>query len=167
MSVALASNDDGAVPEAAPFLIVELPGNPRGWHTMTRIIYPRGGKAFAQALPDGNTAKYMRALGKLAMVAMGARPLLQGPVGIGILATFEIPKSWSTREQADALAGIIIPTCKPDYDNIAKMGDAFKEVVWRDDAQVAQAAVVKQYGERPSLRIEIFRLQPRAPLFAK
>jgi hypothetical protein len=33
--------------------------------------------------------------------------------------------------------------------------DALNQVVWRDDKQVTHATVVKQYGERPSLKIEI------------
>ena len=47
------------------------------------------------------------------------------------------------------------------------MCDAFKGVVWVDDANVAQATVIKQYGLEPSLRIEVFRLLPRAPLFGR
>jgi Holliday junction resolvase RusA-like endonuclease len=165
VSVALASNQDGAVPETAPYLVVELPGPPRGRHEMARIIWPRGGKPFAQIHLDSKTVRYMRSLAKAARVAMGSRPILDCPVAVGVLATMPIPQSWTKREQADALAGIIIPRCKPDWDNIGKMCDAFKGIVWTDDALVADGTIIKQYGQTPSLRIEIFRLQPRAPLF--
>lgn len=165
MPVGLASKDDGAAAEAAPFLIVDLPGRPRGWHSITNIVRPPGKKWFAQIVPDGETKKYMRALAKEAMVQMRGRPLLTRGVAVGLLATFPIPVSWSERQQADALAGLVLYESKPDNDNLHKMFDAFKGVVWQDDALVVQSSIVKQYGERPSMRVEIFRLMPRAPLF--
>lgn len=165
LPIGLASKQDGADREAAPYVIVELPGQPRGWHTITRIIYPPGKKAFAHEVPDTNTKRYMRDLAKIARSKMLGRPLLSGPVGVGVLCTFTIPKSWPERRQADALSGLILPTVKPDWDNMGKMCDAFKDVVWIDDAQIADGHVVKQYGQSPSMRFEIFRLQPRAPLF--
>jgi Holliday junction resolvase RusA-like endonuclease len=164
VSVAIASPHDGAVQEAAPYVIIELPGPPRGRHEMARVIYIRG-KPVAVMHLDTKTKKYMQELRKAAALAMLRKKILDGPIGVGILATMPIPKSWTERERADALAGVIIPECKPDWDNIGKMCDALKDIVWVDDAKVAQGTVIKQYGEHPSLRIEVFRLQPRTPLF--
>lgn len=166
MPLALASNQDGAAIEAAPYVIVELPGPPRGKSDRLRIITQKGTK---KQIPirylDADTRAYMGALTTLARIAMRGRPLLHGPVAVGMLATLPVPKSWSERDRANALSGVIVPTAKPDWDNIGKMTDAFKTVVWGDDASVAQCLVVKQYGERPSLVIEVFRIKPRAPLF--
>jgi Holliday junction resolvase RusA-like endonuclease len=59
------------------------------------------------------------------------------------------------RKRAAALAGSLPHIKTPDVDNLLKTIDALNEICWRDDKQVTHATVVKQYGERPSLRIEI------------
>jgi len=85
---------------------------------------------------------------------------------VKLVAIFPVPASWSRRKRADALAGVIRPTVKPDGDNIQKCCDAFNGVIWRDDAQVVTWTGRKIYGERPGLHIEVLPIitQPaRAP----
>jgi Holliday junction resolvase RusA-like endonuclease len=86
---------------------------------------------------------------------MHARPPIEGPVTLRMLAVLPVPESWSRKKQALALTGQIVPNVKPDWDNLGKMADAFKEVIWRDDKQVYCATVIKIYGDRPRLEIEI------------
>lgn len=48
------------------------------------------------------------------------------------------------------------PVTKPDMDNLVKpCFDAFKGVVWGDDAQVVQMAVVKRFSDAPGVRVEV------------
>jgi Holliday junction resolvase RusA-like endonuclease len=101
------------------------------------------------------TKNYMASLRILAQEAMHGAPPLDGPVTLRILAVLPVPESWSRRKQAHALAGRIVPNVKPDWDNIGKQCDSFKEVIWRDDKQVYCATVMKVYGDRPRIEIEV------------
>lgn len=84
--------------------------------------------------------------------AMEGRPPFQGAIEVKMLAIYPIPMSWPKRRQAAALWH----TGKPDADNIGKIAkDALKNVVWRDDAQVASLHVWKKYGPIPGLTIHI------------
>ncbi|WP_082524133.1 RusA family crossover junction endodeoxyribonuclease [Methylobacterium sp. Leaf399] len=46
--------------------------------------------------------------------------------------------------------------------NLLKVLDALNEVVWRDDKQIAKAAIEKRYGAKPELVIQIEELAPVA-----
>lgn len=80
---------------------------------------------------------------------------LEGPLAVTMIANFSIPKSWSKKKQALAIAGARRPTKKPDTDNIAKIKDALNGIAWRDDAQVVEEQILKYYAEVPSLTIII------------
>lgn len=58
------------------------------------------------------------------------------------------------------LNGELLPAKKPDIDNIVKaVLDALNEVAYRDDTQVVELQVRKQYSERPRLEICNERLE--------
>ena len=83
---------------------------------------------------------------------------IKGPVSVCWRAYFQIPKSWSKKKQKMAADGIIVPTKKPDTDNLAKIKDALNCVAWADDAQVVDEEVHKRYvepGQVPRLVITI------------
>ena len=80
---------------------------------------------------------------------------LEGPLEVTMVANFSIPKSWSKKKQALAIAGVLRPTKKPDTDNIAKIKDALNGIAWIDDAQVVEESISKNYTEVPSLTIII------------
>ena len=53
------------------------------------------------------------------------------------------------------LNGELLPAKKPDIDNIAKtVLDALNSVAYRDDTQVVELQLRKQYSEKP--RVEIY-----------
>lgn len=97
------------------------------------------------------TRRYETELKGEAQRAMAGRPLLEGPVAVTVSITFAVPASWPAWKRESALAGKLVPTVKPDFDNLVKVCDAFKGVVWRDDAQVVDAKISKIYGEKPGL----------------
>lgn len=106
--------------------------------------------------PDA-TAVYERTVAWAAKGA-GVKPI-EGPVAVRILAYFQIPTSWSKRKQQDALDGNIVPTVKPDGDNIAKaICDALNGIAYRDDAQVAQLVVEKLYSDEPRVHVTIIHI---------
>lgn len=138
----------------------ELHGEPVGWQrTGVRIVTPKVGKQFATIYTPAETRRYEEALALQAKVAMGNRPLLEGPLELIVTAFMPVPNSWSRKKRDAALAGIVRPTVKPDWDNLGKMTDALKAVIWKDDTQVVDGRVLKFYAERPRLRVEIKTLE--------
>ena len=70
------------------------------------------------------------------------------PVEVGIAAYYGVPKSYSKRKSAEALEGALLPTKKPDADNIAKVVcDALNGIAYIDDTQVVCLKVVKAFGD--------------------
>lgn len=52
------------------------------------------------------------------------------------------------------LNGELMPAKKPDIDNIAKaVLDALNSVAYRDDIQIVELQIRKQYSEKPRLEI--------------
>jgi Holliday junction resolvase RusA-like endonuclease len=90
---------------------------------------------------------------------MRGRTPVTGPLALTVVAMLAIPKSWSKKKQAAALAGQERPTARPDWDNFGKVTDALNGIVWVDDAQVVEAMVIKRYAERPCLRIEVEEIE--------
>ena len=102
------------------------------------------------------TVAYENRVAHAGMQAMAGRPLLDGPVDVTLLIDCPVPASWSKRKQAQALAGEIRPTTKPDVDNVLKaVADGLNGVVWRDDVQVVSVAMRKAYAATPCVRVQI------------
>lgn len=88
--------------------------------------------------------------------AMANRPLIDGPVELRLLIDVQIPASWSKKKQAQALAGEVLPTTKPDVDNVIKaIGDGLNGVVWKDDVQITDIITRKRYSEKPQVRVMV------------
>jgi len=120
-----------------------------------RIVFPRIGKPFVHEYPHPESAAWEKAIGHLAFVHMRGRMPSARPIALLVHSFIPIPPSWSKREQEEAIAGAILPTSKPDWDNYGKITDALNGVVWRDDGQVADGRVIKRYSTDPALRIEV------------
>lgn len=129
-------------------IVVEVPGAPRGKGR------PRFRRVTGMTYTPKPTRDYEAALKKAGVEAMRGRDVLTGPVVVDIVATFAPAPSWSRRKTGLALIGDLMPTGKPDADNLAKVCDALNKVVWKDDAQIVRMSVAKVYGPVPGLRIE-------------
>lgn len=82
--------------------------------------------------------------------------LLTGAVGMMLIVYRPIPKSFSKKKAAEAEAGRIRPTVKPDADNYLKgVKDALKGVIWQDDNQVVDVFVSKRYSNKPRIEVKI------------
>jgi Holliday junction resolvase RusA-like endonuclease len=58
-----------------------------------------------------------------------------------------------------ALAGEVLPTTKPDADNVVKaVFDGLNGVLWRDDVLVVDLRVRKRYAATPCVRVEVWAL---------
>lgn len=79
----------------------------------------------------------------------------QGPIRMTIMAYLTIPRSKSKKQQAAMAAGELLPTKRPDLDNIEKtILDALNGVAFHDDSQVCLVTKSKAYADRP--RADIF-----------
>jgi Holliday junction resolvase RusA-like endonuclease len=136
-------------------IVVTLWGEPEGRKQPQPRVARKDGRQIVILHPASETRKYQKALAWQAKAVMGPRPLLTGALVVTVTAVMGVPKSWSRKERDAALTGVLRPTGKPDWDNFGKQLDAFKGVVWVDDAIVVDARVIKLYGEEPMLRVEV------------
>lgn len=153
--------DNGGAP-ASPFVVVEVPCDPRGkGRPRSRVVVPKFKRPFVHVYPDPADVAYEKVIAWRAKAAMrGKQPIPAGqPVAVRIFVLVPIPKSWPKRDRDAAVVGTMFPTSKPDQDNYAKsVCDAFNGIVWADDSQICRSLVVKEYGESPGLLVEVYLL---------
>jgi Holliday junction resolvase RusA-like endonuclease len=78
------------------------------------------------------------------------------PLSVEILSVLPIPKSFSKKKRAECLCCNILPTSKPDTDNIAKsVMDALNGFAYKDDRQVVSVLSIKVYGDNPGAYVVI------------
>lgn len=147
----------GALVPGPLFFSLRLDGPPqhKARHR-SRIVQPRGKKPFIHNYPDPATEKFEKTLAEAAARKMRGPPS-DGPLCVLVIADRPIPKSWSPRDHAAAVAGRLLPTSKPDADNYGKIIDALNGIVWRDDSQVVDIRVLKRYARRPALTIQVWQ----------
>lgn len=122
---------------------------------------PRIGRVgnHARMFTPAKTANYENLIALAAQAAMRGRDLITGPVLCELHITVGIPQSWSKKRKAMALQGEILPTTKPDKDNIIKaIYDGINGIVWKDDVQAVAGYQRKTYGEVPGVRVRIVPL---------
>jgi Holliday junction resolvase RusA-like endonuclease len=128
-----------------------VPGQPRG--KARARFNPRN--PHQRPYTPTATRLYEASIGYMAKKAMQGLPFLRGPVQLSVEAYFQIPKNWSKADKRAARANLIRPEVKPDWDNIGKVTDALKNIVWQDDAHVVDGRVQKFYGDDPRLVVVI------------
>ena len=153
---------DGAlVPGGAVFFSLTLRGKPqhKGRHR-SRIVQPKGKKPFIHNYPDPETEAFEKTLAQAAALKMGRRSPTDQPLCLLVIASREIPQSWSRKDRESALAGRTLPTSRPDWDNYGKITAALNGVVWLDDSQVVDGRSIKRYAATPSLKIFVWEFVP-------
>jgi len=139
---------------------------PQGQMRARGTAFLKGGRVIA-GQPRKDTKQRTEEEKLLAML-YDYRPAepLQGPLMLGVKAYLPMTKTDTKgkkgeRFRADALAGLIRPTKKPDLDNIIKhLKDVFKGVFWVDDSQVVgfTPETGKYYGDPAKWEIELVPL---------
>lgn len=85
---------------------------------------------------------------------------LEGPVEMHLTFYLPIPKSESSRRKMQMLNGVILPTKKPDFDNLAYLvTNALKKLVYKDDSQVTDCIIRKRYSDRPRTVIKVIPIE--------
>lgn len=149
-----------------PFVVVTLAGPPigKGRPRFSTI----GG--FVRTFTDKKTRSYEDNLKAAGIEAMAGRAHLDEAISVVIRAYMPVPESWSRKKREAALEGDIMPTTKPDIDNIIKLIDGLnhhpprfkgdkekRPIIWRDDSQIVAKQAIKLYSDNPRLEIAVFR----------
>lgn len=120
---------------------------------------PIAGKSFAgktvlyDPLKSRNFKEYVR------MVAAQHAPkkLITGPIHLNLDFYRSTPKKYQTKPKQQLIdAGELLPTTKPDIDNLAKsVKDGLTKVIWQDDSQVVSMNLRKFYSMTPKVVVHI------------
>lgn len=128
----------------------EVEGKPTG---KGRPRFKRMGN-FVQTYTPEKTADYEKLVRLRFQNAGGV--ITDKPVKIEIVAFFAPPKSVRKKQKQEMLANLILPTKKPDCDNIAKIVlDALNQIAYEDDSQVIELSVRKQYASEAKVSVHI------------
>ena len=137
-------------------ITVTVPGEPRG-KARPRVVRAKNGRVMSYT-PD-KTVEYEELVRARYLAAGGVRFADDASIHMIITAYFGIPKSASKKRKAAMLSGELEPTKKPDADNIAKIIlDALNGIAYKDDAQVTDLHVLKEYSENPSVFVRVQEL---------
>lgn len=121
-------------------------------------IRTKSGKVISKTFKHDTQVEREETLAALLAKHVPKAPL-EGPLALGVRAVFAVPASWSKKKQAQALAGEIRPTSKPDLSNVIKhVEDVMTQLqFWRDDSQLVAylPGTEKTYGLNPHLVIEV------------
>lgn len=81
---------------------------------------------------------------------------LPGPIEMHLTFYLPIPKSTTGIKRIQMLNEIILPTKKPDFDNLAYLvTNALKGIVYLDDSQVTDCIIRKRYSDKPRTVLKI------------
>lgn len=82
-----------------------------------------------------------------------------GSIGIDVKAYFKIPKKTTKKNRLLMISQMILPTKKPDWDNVGKIiSDALNGIAYDDDSQIVDGRVRKYYSEEPRVEVEIWEV---------
>lgn len=78
------------------------------------------------------------------------------PLKMTVRAFYCVPDSWSNKKRLAALSGNLLPTVKPDIDNIVKViCDGLNKIAYLDDKQIVSLSCEKKYDKVPRVEINI------------
>lgn len=127
-----------------------VPGEPRG---KGRPRFSGSGHTYT----DSETRAYKNKIIAYYRKACGAFRFPETAfLSVDVVAYLPIPKSATKAQRAGMEDGRILPSRKPDVDNIEKaVLDALNGVAYKDDAMVHRTSCAKFYGAEPRLEITI------------
>ena len=113
----------------------------------------------ARMFTPQKTANYETLIAMAAQQAMQGRELIAGPVLLEMKIAVSVAQSWSKKKTAEALAGDVMPTKKPDADNVLKaICDGINGIVFKDDVQVVNVSLSKRFSETPGVSVRVVPL---------
>jgi Holliday junction resolvase RusA-like endonuclease len=89
---------------------------------------------------------------------------LKGPLALQVTCYLPIPKSYSKKKAAAALAGTMRPVKKPDIDNLVKqLMDVMRGTFYEDDCQVCHQVASKWYGDPARWVVSLSTIESDVP----
>ena len=86
--------------------------------------------------------------------------MILGRIQANITAIFDVPKSYSKKKTRELLEGERNYDKKPDCDNLAKIIlDSLNGIAYKDDSQVTELHIIKEYGIQPKVIVELKELE--------
>lgn len=129
-----------------------IPGEPKG-KSRPRVVNRNG---HSMAFTPKDTVLYENMVKWVYTEKCGHRFPDDAALRVKIIAFYKIPKSVSKKKHREMIEQTILPTKKPDADNIAKIiCDSLNGVAYRDDAQVVECRINKVYSDDPKVYVEI------------
>lgn len=138
-----------------------VPGEPvgKGRPRVRMLPAKPGGKPMPMLYTPAETKAYEDLIALHASAVMSGRDLLGGPVMMELAIRVAIAASWSKKKSAAALAGDVMPTKKPDADNVLKaICDGINGIVFRDDVQVVNVSLSKRFSATPGVTVRVVPL---------
>ena len=127
-------------------MIIYIPGDPVGKQR------PR--VANGHAYTPEKTKAYESKVAWAWKQARGSK--LEGPVLMRIVWHYPIPKRAAEANRAAMLKSEIMPTTRPDLDNVCKsIMDALNGVAYGDDSQIVSLTAIRRYAEEPGVFVEV------------
>lgn len=124
--------------------------SPVAWQ---RARLARGGRHHFTA---AETRQWKDTVARLGKVAMLGREPLRGPVELLVVFLLPVPAGWPAWKRKEALCGRLVPTTRPDWDNLGKgVSDALNGIAWADDAQVVDCFTRKRYAAAPCAVVHV------------
>lgn len=115
-----------------------------------------------QARQPAKVKRYEAYVLACAQRAMGDTPPFTGPVTLRICFNMQMPKAWSKTKRVEALSHVVLPTKRPDLDNLCKaILDGFGGTLYKDDSQITDLIVTKRYASEPSVDVTARAIDPK------
>jgi Holliday junction resolvase RusA-like endonuclease len=112
---------------------------------------------FVRTYNPAHVTQYRERLQAAAQEAMTGRTPLDGALRMSVLCVMPMPESMPAKAKRAAAIGMIAHTKKPDCSNLLKnFEDALNGIVYVDDARLCEVKVLKIYGEKPRVEIEVW-----------
>lgn len=145
-------------------LVVELRGVKPGAKGNSKNIM-RFGNRIRLVSSDKDKAKEENLVALLHHHPLRPSAPLEGQLRLDMTALMPIAASWSKKKQAQARAGTLRPTGRPDRGNMLKLAeDALEQAGWlKDDSMVVEGDVAKRYDDVPGWRFVLTVLEPLSP----
>lgn len=82
--------------------------------------------------------------------------IIEGPVAVSVVFMLKMPETWSKAKKLMAQYREVLPTKKPDVDNLVKtVFDALNGLAYDDDKQIVELSARKVYACKPGTVIRV------------
>lgn len=83
------------------------------------------------------------------------------PVALYVSAYYPVPESHTKKQKERELRNYVLPTKKPDIDNIVKIiMDGLNGVAYHDDKQVVEVTIRKRFDSEPRVEVTLKEVAP-------